>query len=233
MPSCDTLYHMMASRFLKLTRPRTTGAAVLPLALFMACMTGGNLAAQESSTALNASDINQIDRAMMFAYEGRMDAASDYTQYASLLVPGVFALAAPTSDWPKVVAMYAGSAALSFATRTILKASIDRERPYMYFPDPPAGAIQDGDYLDSFPSGHTIMACTGAGFTAALFWLRYPDSPYRVPAIIGAYALAGTTVFLRLGSGSHFLSDVGAGALIGSIFGFGVPFLVDRLGWLD
>lgn len=233
MPSCATLYCMKASRFLKAPGHVAIELALLAMALSIAPMNQGLLAAQEAAEPLEATSVPTIDRAMMFPYRESLDRASDYTQYASLLVPGVFALATPSSEWPGIVAMYAGSAVLSFATRTVLKATIDRNRPYMYFNDPPLEAIGNGDYLDSFPSGHSIMAFAGAGFTAALFTIRYPESPYRVPAVIGAYALAGTTVVLRIASGSHFGSDVAAGALIGSIFGLGVPLLVDRLGWLD
>lgn len=197
----------------------------------------GPLPAQEAGlvtpTPLYASDVNAIDRMVMLPYSGPLDTASDYTQYAAFFTPAVFALAAPAGDWLGIGVMYAGSAALSYAARVGLKAAIVRYRPYMYFDNPPVPLIEQRDYLDSFPSGHSIMAFTGAGFTAALFRLRYPDSPYRVPAVVGAYTLAATTVALRVGSGSHFLSDVAAGAAIASFFGFIVPYAADGLGLLD
>jgi len=193
------------------------------------------LHAQETvpSPALSQSDVNTIDRALMFSYSESLDGVSDYTQYAAFLSPAVFALAAPVEDWLGIGAMYAGSAVLSYAARTGLKAVVERNRPYMYFDNPPAALIAEGDHLDSFPSGHAIMAFTGAGYTATLFARRYPDSPYRWPAVAGAYALATATLALRIGSGSHFMTDVAAGAAIGTFFGFIVPYTVDRLGWLD
>jgi len=195
----------------------------------------GPLAAQEAPTPLPLvqSDVNAIDRALMFSYSEPLDMISDYTQYAAFLSPAVFALAAPPRDWLGIGAMYAGSAALSYAARVGVKAAVERYRPYMYFDDPPSSLIEEGDHLDSFPSGHSIMAFTGAGYTATLFALRYPDSPYRVPAIAGAYALASATAALRISSGSHFLTDVVAGAAIGTFFGFIVPYIVVKLGWLD
>jgi len=178
-------------------------------------------------------DVNAFDRLAVLPYSEPLDVSSDFTQYAAFLTPAIFSVAAPVDDWLGIGAMYAGSAALSFGARTALKAVFDRARPYMYYADPPAGAIADGDYLDSFPSGHTIMAFTGAGFTAALFRIRYPDSPYRVPAVIASYALAAVTAGLRVGSGSHFMTDVLAGAAIGSLFGIAVPYAADALGLLE
>lgn len=209
---------------------RAIPAALLALACALAPVATG---AQEATYPLPSYDVNLIDRSLMFSYSEPLDAASDYTQYAAFLTPSVFALAAPTEDWLGIGAMYAGSALMSFATGTLLKAVIERERPYMYFDDPPAAAIADGDYIDSFPSRHSIMAFTGAAFTATLFKERYPDSPYRVPAVIAAYVLAGVTAGLRVGSGSHFLTDVAGGAAIGTFFGFIVPYASSRLGWLD
>jgi len=201
--------------------------------LLRAIIAPAPLSAQEVVYPLPTYDVNLIDRALMFSYSEPLDVASDFTQYAAFLSPSVFALAAPIEDWLGIGAMYAGSALMSYATRTLLKATIDRDRPYMYFDDPPASRIADGDYDDSFPSGHAIMAFTGAAFTAALFKERYPDSPYRVPAVIAAYVLASATVGLRVGSGSHFLTDVAVGAAIGTFYGFIVPFASSRLGWLD
>lgn len=215
-------------------RAPAKGQRMLALAT-LALVLAGPLAAQEAPTPLplSVSNVNAIDRVLMFSYSERLDSVSDYTQYAAFLSPVVFALAAPAEDWLGIGAMYAGSAVFSYAARTGIKAVVDRNRPYMYFEDPPASLIAEGDHLDSFPSGHSIMAFTGAGYTATMFALRHPNSPYRVPAVAVSYALAAATTALRIGSGSHFLTDVVAGAAIGSLFGFIVPYISDRLGWLD
>ncbi|HPE89365.1 MAG TPA: phosphatase PAP2 family protein [Spirochaetia bacterium] len=214
---------------------RGRGRAALAMVAALALTT--SLAAQEATPLpaypLDAAGVNAFDRPFMAPYDGTLDAVSDYGQYAAFLTPGVFALSAPVSDWFGVGAMYAGSALLSYAARTVLKAAIVRERPYLYFDGAPADAIAEGDHLDSFPSGHAIMAFTGAAFTATLYAERYPDAPERLPATIAAYALAALTAGLRVASGSHFVSDVLAGAAIGSAFGFAVPFAASRLGWLD
>lgn len=170
---------------------------------------------------LDRSDVNAFDRVLMFPYSEPLSVASDVTQYLSLLSPVMFACAAPSSDWFDIALMYAGASALSFGTRTVLKATVVRERPYQYFSDPPSEA----DHDQSFPSGHSVMAFTGAAFTQALFSLRYPDSPYRIPVTASAWTLAAATAVLRVASGNHFVTDVLAGALIGSFYGFAVPYV--------
>jgi len=178
---------------------------------------------------LNKQDINAFDRMAVFPYSKGLDVASDFTQYAAFLTPAVFAFVAPAKDWPRIGLMYAGSTLLGFGTGTLIKKMVVRDRPYMYFDNPPQSLFDSGDYKTSFPSNHSIIAFNGAAFTASLFYFDYPDSPWRVPATAAAYGLAVTTAALRVGSGSHFLSDVGTGALIGTLTGFLVPYANHRL----
>jgi undecaprenyl-diphosphatase len=166
----------------------------------------------------------------MFPYSKGLDVASDVTQYASFLSPALLLLVAPQEDYAKVGLLCAGSSAIALGARFGLKAAFERDRPYMYFPDAPAEEIASGDSRKSFPSGHSIMAFSGAAFTATVLAMRYPDSPYRVPLTVTAFALAGSTAALRVASGSHFASDVVAGALIGSAAGFAVPFIAAKVG---
>ncbi len=181
----------------------------------------------DADPSLDPSSINPFDSLLLFPYSEPLSVASDVTQYISLLTPAIFSLATPSSDWLEISVLYATSAIFSFGTRTALKYAVERNRPYMYNQDSlPSDAeklLEDG--LDSFPSGHTIMAFTGAAFTQAVFSLRYPDSPYRRAATITAWTLAGATAALRVASGNHFVTDVLAGAAIGSFYGFVVPYL--------
>ncbi len=166
--------------------------------------------------------VNGLDSVLMFPYSAPLSITSDVTQYISILTPAAFALVAAPSEWLEISLLYGTSALLSFGTRTLLKKTIERIRPYMYGSNPPEDAE---DYNESFPSGHSIMAFTGAAFTHALFALRYPDSRYRLPVTIAAWTFASATAALRVASGNHFVTDVLAGAAIGSFFGFAVPYL--------
>lgn len=78
---------------------------------------------------------------------------------------------------------------------------------------------------ESFPSGHTTLAFTGAGFICAahenldLFGGGLPDRA----ACWTALGLATGSGLSRIASGNHYLSDVAAGALIGVGSGYFLP----------
>lgn len=182
---------------------------------------------------LDRDDVNPIDRPLMFEYSKGMDTTSDYTQYAAFLMPAAFFAVAPTSAFLETGIMYATSSVLALGSSTALKYVVERDRPYMYFDNAPQSEIDAGKANESFPSRHSAMAFSGAAFVATLFAVKYPDSKYRVPVTAASYALAVTTAALRIGSGSHFTTDVLAGAAIGTFSGFIVPFVASKAGWID
>lgn len=182
------------------------------------------------------SDVNCFDRVLMFPYSYPLSTISDVTQYIAFFSPALLALAEEPPQWLGLSLLYGTTAVFSFGTRTLMKATIDRARPYTYFPgSPQQSPAGEDDHSQSFPSGHSIMAFTGAAFTHTMFALRYPDSPLRMPITISAWTFAAATAVLRVASGNHFASDVLAGAAIGSLFGIAVPMLAHRIipSWND
>jgi undecaprenyl-diphosphatase len=176
--------------------------------------------------ALLSADVNLIDRGLIFPYSKTLDIASDITQYAAFASPAALLFVVPKSDYVETALMYAGSSLLAFGAGSLIKALVPRDRPYMYFDSPPSQAAVEGD--ESFPSRHSCIAFSAAAFSSTLFALRYPNSPYRVPVTLASYALALATAALRVGSGNHFLSDVAAGALIGTVSGVIIPLVFAR-----
>ena len=69
------------------------------------------------------------------------------------------------------------------------------------------------------------MAFASAGFVSYVFSRYYPESKLKVPVIVTAYTAATTTAVLRILSGNHFMTDVLTGALLGTLWGVGVPML--------
>jgi membrane-associated phospholipid phosphatase len=95
--------------------------------------------------------------------------------------------------------------AINGGVTLILKYSVNRDRPFVTYPD----IIQKSKAgSPSFPSGHTSSAFA----TATSLSMAYPKRYIIAPS----YAWAGTVGYSRMHLGVHYPSDVLAGALIGS-----------------
>jgi membrane-associated phospholipid phosphatase len=86
-----------------------------------------------------------------------------------------------------------------------LKYSINRNRPYITYPDIYMKSTGRGP---SFPSGHTSSSFA----LATSLSLSYPEWYVIAPS----FAWAGTVAFSRMDLGVHYPSDVLAGAIIGA-----------------
>lgn len=177
--------------------------------------------------------VNAFDYTLMpgWGYNHPLDIAGDITCVTSLALPaaaygiGFAAHGISGRDIATLSAMYAEALLWSEGLKTILKAAVQRARPYMYETSRPDGAESDRDSLLSFPSGHTTSAFTGAGFLTYTFLKYFPDSAWRAPVIAVSYAAACATGALRVLSENHFATDVIAGAALGTLCGIGVPLL--------
>ena len=101
---------------------------------------------------------------------------------------------------------YIGATLLTSAVlTTTLKFAIDRDRPFVTYPD-----IQKltGAGSPSFPSGHTSEAFATATSLSFAFPKWYVIAP--------SFLWAGASGFSRMHLGVHYPSDVLVGALIGS-----------------
>ena len=98
-----------------------------------------------------------------------------------------------------------GTLIISSAVTGILKDSIQRERPFVTYPDIKHITPEDSY---SFPSGHTSTAFA----LATSVTIAYPKWYVAAPA----YLWASSAAYSRMRLGVHYPSDVLAGALIGS-----------------
>lgn len=177
---------------------------------------------------LDRNNVNAFDRALMQPYNGLLDDSATIIELGMLAAPGAFLLV-PGSDWLSDGLMYAETGIIAYGARTLLKKSISRARPAMYYDSYPVEMTEDNDWNESCPSGHTTMCFTAAAFVTYMFETRYPDSEWKLPAIISAYALAAGTGAMRVASGNHFATDVLAGAALGTVTGFLVPWAHDQI----
>lgn len=98
-----------------------------------------------------------------------------------------------------------GTVIISSAITGLLKYTIQRERPFVTYPD--INHIKPEDSY-SFPSGHTSTAFA----LATSVTIAYPKWYVATPA----YLWASSAAYSRMHFGVHYPSDVIAGALIGS-----------------
>jgi membrane-associated phospholipid phosphatase len=99
-----------------------------------------------------------------------------------------------------------------------LKGLIDRDRPFTTYPNIEK-LSSGGD--SSFPSGHTLEAFAIAGAISLLF--------SRKKIILPVYCWAFLVAYSRIALGVHYPSDVFAGLIIGTIIGWSVPWIFNRV----
>ena len=172
----------------------------------------------------DADEVGAFDRWSAGRFSETADMISDVGQVAAMVAPLVLC-ALPESEWSTVIIMYAEALAWSWTLKESLKSGVQRYRPYMYGDDFPEDKVDEGDYLRSFPSGHTTLAFNGAVFTSYVFAKYFPNRVSTYVVIPTVCSVAVATAALRVAAGAHFLSDVLAGAALGAFTGFLVPFL--------
>ena len=177
-----------------------------------------------SAFPLDPQDVNPFDRTVMMPYSKPLSDVSLGVGLVAAITPAVL-FAEPASEYLTIGVMYAEALALSFGTKELIKHLVTRERPYMYDPDTPQSLVESDKHDKSFLSGHTTYAFTGAAFASYVFCKYNPESKWRIPVIAASFSLATATAALRVASGNHFMTDVIAGALIGTAIGIAVPAL--------
>lgn len=99
---------------------------------------------------------------------------------------------------------YADLSIIMATAYVMMSAIVYPVKDFVYSPRP-----LDRQRVDSFPSGHTAWAFTGAEILRREYW---HISPWIG---VSGYLMATSTAFLRLYNGAHRLTDVLAGAGIG------------------
>lgn len=105
-------------------------------------------------------------------------------------------------------------------TTTVIKVLFGRDRPFNNAGPNIFHGFTLNDAWNSLPSGHTTVACALSETLAADI-----DQPW---AYVTFYSFEAATVFGRLYSDAHWLSDTFAGAIIGNLAGFWVSREVEH-----
>lgn len=110
---------------------------------------------------------------------------------------------------------------------SLVKAAARRPRPYVYDRSLPADVRVGSQSTLSFFSGHSSSA-----FVTVVAFAETHRRRHEGASVVAVYAagltLATVVAACRILAGKHFLTDVLAGALVGTAFGLLMPALHDR-----
>jgi membrane-associated phospholipid phosphatase len=228
------LFLLCALLSLNASRFKSSTALDLSLSLGSVGLVGGNFVWEKArvgvayngvpETALE--DLNFLDKGAVFEYNATLDKISTLSTVALLIAPS--ALAFTDVDGGVLFTyglMYAETVAMTYGLKELCKNLVTRERPYLYFDGYPSEELSNGDYCRSFLSGHTALAFASATYLTTVLSTDYKSSGFRIPVIAASYAVATAIASARVLSGNHYITDVLAGALLGSLCGVTVPLL--------
>lgn len=123
-------------------------------------------------------------------------------------------------------AVLANSISWTAASTEWLKALVRRKRPVMYTSSAATAAASPNNQR-SFPSGHTSVAFAAA--TSYMIMASREHLPHRARNAMLLYGGASGVGALRMAGGSHFPTDVLAGAVLGAGIGWLVTTVHPKL----
>ena len=92
---------------------------------------------------LDSTEINRLDSFVMRPYNKTLSTVSTVTTAASLAMPAVL-LSAPSSEYLKIGIMYAETVALTYGIKELIKRTVTRQRPYLYYEGYPEDKVPSG-----------------------------------------------------------------------------------------
>jgi len=187
---------------------------------------------QEIPTNLNRNDVNAFDRWSMFPFNHGFQSVRIplmIVYNSSIIIPPLLISLGNQKFnfdvWLTYAVMFTQAFLFTYGTKELIGRLVNRDRPYLYFDEPYNFSITDGRHNRSFPSGGTAVSFMPAAFLSTTFSQEFPESRWKIPVIIGSFTLSSFVGVTRILSGDHFLTDVLAGAAIGSLYGWLIPTL--------
>ena len=148
---------------------------------------------------------------------------------APLFVSGFFS---PSSFWIELV-MLSQSIALASSFNLGIRSLVKHPRPFVYNDDVSLEIRTSGEAQRGFYSGHASGAFLSAIFLNRQLKIYFPQSRWTPWLQTLSFVTASSVAGLRVASGKHFVEDVLIGAVIGSLFGLGIPYLHQtKTSWL-
>lgn len=181
---------------------------------------------QVELAGLSKNDILGIDRWNAGTYSKASALASDVSVGIVIAAPGLLLLDDESRmEWREISAMYLQTLAFAVFLPSYAKGGVQRIRPYAYSADAPQDLKQSAETRRSFFSGHTTIAFASAVFAGTVYSEFHPNSSSSTTVWIVAMSAASVVGLFRITAGAHYLTDVLAGAAVGSAVGYLVPQL--------
>lgn len=211
-------------------------AAVAGAAIYVELATEQPLAPKWSSTLSFEPPVREAMKLDSPSARERASEVSDYLGFATQAWAYLDATLVPLLTdggnldvaWQMTFINLQASALTALTTRGIDRL-VARERPDVEpcNDDPNYHAMCFKGPNSSFPSGHTSGAFTGAGLVCAhhLYLPLYGPPAADLTACGVSGAMAVSVGLLRMHADRHYLTDVLAGAALGTLTGFAVPVL--------
>jgi membrane-associated phospholipid phosphatase len=178
----------------------------------------------------SSEDINALDAWVLGFHDETVHTVADIWVLTMVGLPFVLDLAVSELDgWFEDAVVMLEALLVAQALTQLTKVAAGRYAPFVYDPTVPDEVRRNADSTRSFFSGHTTTAFTMASAFTTTFFLRHPESPWRWVVLGASAALASTVGVLKIFAGYHFLTDILAGALVGTAVGALVPILHSEL----
>ena len=174
----------------------------------------------------NPKDINWLDRSAAYRYSGDLKKVSDKLGMFTWIAPlGLLLDQEIRGDYATIATMFLESQLLAYSAPIIAKRSIKRYRPYVYNTSLTYDEKTAGNPGESFFASQTTAIFTSAVFISKVYSDYYPDS--KLSAFIWGSSLlaAGAITYVCYETGTHYLTDLLAGAIVGGFIGYAVPEL--------
>ncbi len=129
------------------------------------------------------------------------------------------------SELMTLTLMYFEGLYISTGGELLVKALVNRARPFTYNNDLSIEERIRGGNNESFFSGNATLLFYNASFLSLLAWDIYPDKKWTPYVIASSFAIAELSGFWSVRSGMHFPTDV----ITGAIWGSATALLINRL----
>ncbi len=175
---------------------------------------------------LSGDNIWFLDKTAVDNFSYSSDHLSDIFLFGSYVFPLThFISSDPQKNRSVLFGMFMESSMISAGLTNIIKASIQRNRPYTYNSSLPLDERLSSTGHFSFPSGHTSVVTNLCFFTAKVHSDLHPDSKWNKWIWAGAITVPAYVGYLRYRAGKHFPTDVIGGYAIGALVGYLIPEL--------